>query len=300
MESAGLQSFQKTVWDYYQTKGRHDLPWRQPEQNGTFDPYKIIVSEVMLQQTQVSRVIPKFLSFIAAFPTVQTLSAAPLSEVLKAWSGLGYNRRAKFLWQAASVVVHEFCGQFPKTKEELTRLPGIGTNTAGAVLVYAYNQPEVFIETNIRTVFIHHFFKDRENVSDKEMYELVRLSLPNQEPERAARERIHFDPGAMRKPRQRLSHYRLWYWALMDYGTYLKQTVGNATRRSVHYAKQSRFEGSKRQIRGRILRLLGEVPQTKDMLKKSIADDRVDAVLEELVLEGFIEQQYGLLKLRDL
>lgn len=255
--------FQKTVLDYYQKQGRHDLPWRQPETDGHFDPYKIMVSEIMLQQTQVPRVIPKFLAFTQRFGTVASLAQAPLSEVLKLWSGLGYNRRAKFLWQAARQIADEHAGELPSSKPVLITLPGIGVNTAGAITVYAHDRPEVFIETNIRTVFIHHFCADRQDVSDKQIAELVAAALP-------------------------ANDYRTWYWALMDYGTYLKQSVGNVSRQSKTFVKQSRFQGSKRQIRGQVLRLLGEGSHTKAQLVKHIADERLDAVLQDLTSEGLI------------
>lgn len=255
--------FQQTVWRYYDEQGRHDLPWRLPEADGAFDPYKIVVSEVMLQQTQVPRVLPKFGNFVRQFPDVSTLAAAPLSDVLRAWNGLGYNRRAKFLWQAAQAMERDHGGSVPQTLDALVALPGIGRNTAGAVLAYAHNAPVIFIETNIRTVFIHHFFSDRLDVADTEIRELVASTLPQET-------------------------VRSWYWALMDYGTYLKQTVGNASRKSKTYAKQGRFEGSRRQIRGRVLRLLGEKAHTKAQLVKYIADDRLDGVLADLEREGFI------------
>lgn len=153
-----MEQFSDTVWQYYKAHGRHDLPWRQPEANGELDPYKVLVSEIMLQQTQVSRVIPKFYAFIDQFPALEALAQAPLSDVLKFWSGLGYNRRAKFLWQTAGVVVTNHAGRLPQDSRELVTLPGIGYNTAGALLAYAYNRSVVFVETNIRTVFIYHFF----------------------------------------------------------------------------------------------------------------------------------------------
>ena len=148
MSQQQIHDFQSMVWDYFETHGRHDLPWRLPTDRG-FDPYAIMVSEIMLQQTQVGRVIPKFQAFMKQFPTVQALASAPLSDVLQAWSGLGYNRRAKFLWQAAQQVVTDYAGVMPKTLEDLVRLPGIGKNTAGAIMAYAYDQPVYFIETNI-------------------------------------------------------------------------------------------------------------------------------------------------------
>lgn len=133
---ANIQAFQDTVWDYYRRHGRHDLPWRQPQTTGQFTAYPIVVSELMLQQTQVNRVIPKYEHFLQAFPTVKRLAAAPLSEVLTLWSGLGYNRRAKFLWQLAQRVVDDYKGTFPRELSSLVALPGIGPNTAGAVLAY--------------------------------------------------------------------------------------------------------------------------------------------------------------------
>ena len=128
-----------------------DMPWRQDTR-----PYYVLVSELMLQQTQVDRVIPKFLAFITQFPDEKVLAGALLADVLKQWQGLGYNRRAKFLYESAKAVV--VLGAFPDDEAGLLKLPGVGKNTAGAILAYAYNQPGLFIETNIRAVYIHHFF----------------------------------------------------------------------------------------------------------------------------------------------
>lgn len=266
-------TFTNTIWKYYNAQGRHDLPWRQAEPDGTFDAYKILVSEIMLQQTQVNRVLPKYLAFLKAFPTVQSLATAPLSEVLTHWSGLGYNRRAKFLWQAAGQICHRHDGQLPRTKEALTGLPGIGPNTAGAIMAYAYNLPVIFIETNIRTVYIHHFFSDQQKVADSALVPLLKQTLPADRP-------------------------RAWYWALMDYGTHLKQTVGNASRASTSHTKQSPFVGSRRQIRGQIIRLLTEQPQTVIELQQLMSDDRLAAVLHDLTQEGFIEEDAGFYRLR--
>ncbi len=259
--------FQETVWTYYRDHARHDLPWRQPEPDGTFDAYKIMVSEAMLQQTQVVRVIPKFQAFLVRFPTVKALAAAPLGEVLIVWSGLGYNRRAKFLWQAAQAIVQNHNGEIPRNVSDLQALPGIGANTAGAICAYAYNQPVVFIETNIRTVFIHHFFADTlEPVADKVLAEYVAETLEAAQP-------------------------REWYWALMDYGVYLKQTVGNVSRRSKSYAKQSKFEGSLRQIRGAVIRRLATGAHTKNQLAIELTDERLDSVLDALTQEKLIEKR---------
>ncbi|MDB5164637.1 MAG: mutY [Candidatus Saccharibacteria bacterium] len=264
--------FQEEVWNYYRQQGRHDLPWRQPGSDGSFNPYHIMVSELMLQQTQVQRVIPKYQLFLKLFPSVEMLAAAELGDVLRAWAGLGYNRRAKFLHQAAQKVTQEYAGQFPNDNTQLVKLPGIGANTAGAIMAYAYNEPVVFVETNIRTAFIHHFFQDLENIADKDILRLVAKTLDHEHP-------------------------REWYWALMDYGSYLKQTVGNHNRRSSSYAKQSRFEGSKRQVRGEVLRQLSDAPMTKYQLALRISDQRLTVVVKDLLAEGLIRERAGKLSL---
>ncbi|HEY5668194.1 MAG TPA: hypothetical protein VIR03_03445 [Candidatus Saccharimonadales bacterium] len=259
-----ITAFQERVWEYYRRAGRHDLPWRQPESDGTYGPYKIVVSEFMLQQTQVVRVLPKFVAFTEAYPNWEALASASLADVLRQWSGLGYNRRAKYIHLAAQQIVLVHQGSLPKQIPELVALPGIGPNTAGAIMAYAYNRPVAFIETNIRTVFIHHFFADSQAVHDRDVLPLIRACLP--------------------------LDVRSWYWALMDYGTYLKRTVGNANRRSISYTKQSRFEGSRRQIRGMVLKLLAGGPHTLEQLTQVVADDRMASVLADLVAEGFVCQ----------
>lgn len=260
-----FELFKQIVWDYYHTLGRHDLPWRLSDTDGDFDPYKIMVSEVMLQQTQVPRVLPQFQQFIEKFPDAQALAAAPLGEVLTCWSGLGYNRRAKFLWQAVKMMARDHDGQLPDNREQLVALPGIGTNTAGAILAYAFGQPVVFIETNIRTVFIHHFFANEQKVADAAIAEIIKATLPP-------------------------THIREWYWALMDYGTHLKQTVGNISRRSKVFVRQSPFEGSRRQVRGKVLKTLSTGPRTLTRLQAEISDERLEKVLKELIAEGLVAQ----------
>lgn len=256
-----LQEFQNTVWEFYKKSGRHALPWRLPGSTGLIDPYHVLVSEIMLQQTQVNRVIPKFEQFLKLFPTVDALSSADLAEVLIAWSGLGYNRRAKFLHQSAQMIVDQFAGQLPRTLEDLVKLPGVGINTAAAVAAYSFNEPVVFIETNIRAIYLHHFFKYQDNVSDEQIKPLLEATL---------------DPADSRQ----------WYWALMDYGSYLKSTLPNPSRRSKHYVLQSAFEGSRRQLRGRLLRTLGKQPSSLAKLMQEIDDERLAEVLLDLVSEG--------------
>ena len=216
----------------------------------------------MLQQTQVQRVIPKYHEFLEYFPHALSLAQASLGDVLRVWSGLGYNRRAKYLHDAAQTLT-ERAGSW--NYEALVACRGIGPNTAAAVVVYSYNQPRIFIETNIRTAFIHYFFADVVSVKDAAILEKVHTTLDVKEP-------------------------RQWFWALMDYGAYLKKTHGNLNKLSKSYTKQSPFQGSKRQIRGTVIRLLAVAPQTFGQLEKQIPDTRLDAVLGELINESLIQQ----------
>lgn len=238
------------------------MPWRdQPS------PYNVLVSELMLQQTQVDRVIPKFEAFMNRFPAIQDLAAAPLSEVLIAWSGLGYNRRAKFLHQAAQRVVDEFGGELPSTVKELQSLPGVGPNTAGAIMAYAFNQPVVFIETNIRTVFFHHFFADQPSITDKELAVLVEEMVDSEHP-------------------------REWYWALMDYGSSLKKQGFGVIDKSAHYKKQSPLKGSVREIRGLILKSLAKGDKNEQDLQVALPqDERFARALQALLSEGLVIRQ---------
>ncbi len=261
------QKFIAIVWEYYKKHKRHTLPWRK-----TNDPYLIMVSEIMLQQTQVDRVIPKYEVFIKTFPTIKSLAKAPLASVLSLWQGLGYNRRAKMLHECAKAVT-KAGGSFPRTKEALLALPGIGAYTAGAILAFAYNEPTPIIETNIRTVYLHHFFKDRTDVSDKELFTVIQTTLDTNRP-------------------------REWYYALMDYGAYLKKTVGVKNNQSKHYTKQSTFKDSDRQIRGAIIRALVEkrnhlTRAELHALLGQFIDIRIDSQLQSLTNEGLISLVKG-------
>lgn len=248
---------------YYGTHGRHALPWRH-----TKNPYRILVSEVMLQQTQVDRVVPYYRAFLKKFPTVRALARAPLGDVLRAWQGLGYNRRAKFLHNAARAIVDRHRGRFPRAYDTLVSLPGVGTYTAKAVRTFAFNESEVFIETNIRSVLIHHCYRDKAQVSDTELLHDIAVLVRGQDP-------------------------RTFYWALMDYGSYLKKKYPNPSRKSAQYTRQKAFKGSMRFVRGSVLRLLAEKPYTKVTLKKNIHDERVDEVLDALKKEGLIRFSRG-------
>ncbi len=261
------EEFSSLVWDYYAKNSRDSLPWRIPEPDGSFEPYKILVSEIMLQQTQVSRVIEKYNHWMRLFPTVESLAGAPLASVLREWLGLGYNRRAKFLHEAAKQIVAQ--GTFPQDRSQLVKLPGVGVNTAGAVQAHAFNQPVVFVETNIRTVFLYNFFENQEQVSDAQLMPFIESTIDRENP-------------------------REWYWALMDYGSYLKQTKGNFSKNSKHHVKQSAFEGSRRQVRGKILVLLAENKFLHEtVISEAINDKRLSSVLQDLQKEGLITQNPG-------
>jgi len=273
MNSKKLQEFRKTVLSYWKKEGRHDLPWRK-----TKDPYRILVSEVMLQQTQVPRVVPKYSQFLKRFPKIKTLAKAPLSDVLKTWSGLGYNRRAKFLREAAKAIEKRHKGKFPTSYDALRDLPGIGDYTAKAVRVFAFNKPEVFIETNVRAAFLHHFFPRSKNVPDKKLIPLVQTALKVSPPAGGPRE---------------------WYSALMDYGAHLKGKGVRAHRRSAHYTKQAKFKGSLREVRGAILRSLGFSATNWQSLEAELEfpRKRFFTALESLHKDGLIEQKDGVLRL---
>lgn len=252
--------FVETVWTHSRRHGRQSLPWRN-----TQNPYRILVSEIMLQQTQVERVIPKYKSFLKRFPTLKKLSNGSLGDVLREWQGLGYNRRAKMLHQCAQIVLRTYKGRFPKLYRELIDLPGVGPYTAGAVMAFAYNIPIPVVETNIRSVFIHHFFHGNNNVHDRDILKYVARTMD-------------------------MHHPREWYAALMDYGTSLKKTKGNPNSRSAQYTTQSSFKNSDRQIRGTILKCVLAQKSTLKTLEETLPFEgvRIERQLVQLLKEGLI------------
>ncbi len=257
--------FRKKILTHYRLHKR-DFAWRR-----TTDPYAITVSEIMLQQTQVERVEPKFIAFLKLFPTWQALDRAPVSKVLKAWQGLGYNRRAMMLKKMAHAVVHEHGGKLPAAKEELEKLPGIGPYTSGAVLAFALNKPSAFLDTNIRRVYLHFFFPGSRQVSDERIRPVIERTMDRRNPRR-------------------------FFNALMDYGTYLAEQGENANRRSKHYVKQAKFEGSRRKVRGEVLRLLvRKGPMTLRSLEKALppSPHKLSDVLNGLVKEGMLVRLNG-------
>jgi A/G-specific adenine glycosylase len=261
--------FRALIYRYYDQEGR-SFPWRR-----TRDPYRILVSEFMLQQTQVERVLTKYEIFLQTFPDFPTLAAATLAEVLTLWQGLGYNRRAKALRETARLVMGEGGGILPEDPVRLERFPGVGGATAGAVAAFAFGRPAVFLETNIRRVFIHFFFPPSETVRDRDILPLAALTLDRRDPRR-------------------------WYYALMDYGVMLKRAVANPNRRSAHYQRQSPFEGSDRQVRSGVLKALLAEPGLRSdevMDRVGVERERGRRIIGELTREGFLEARGGKLRI---
>lgn len=261
-----------------------DLPWRN-----TRDPYAVWVSEVMLQQTQVARVDGRWQRWLRRFPTIEALAGAHTADVLAEWQGMGYNRRALSLQRAAAQIVEAQSG-FPRQLADLVALPGVGPATAAGIRAFAFDLPGVYLETNVRTVFLHELFAGEVDVPDRRIAPLVEATCPADD----------HDPG---------DDPRTWYYALLDYGAWLKQTVPNPSRRSRSHVRQSRFEGSHRQKRAEIVRILlsagGEGialreatsqlnRQETDAGRPAVTSSDVDALLAELADEGFCHESGGI------
>jgi A/G-specific adenine glycosylase len=257
---AALEAFRGEVWSYYRASGRQ-MPWR-----GIDDPYGVLVSEVMLQQTQVARVTTRWVEWMAFFPTIDALAAAPLALVLERWQGLGYNRRAMALKRCAEEVTERFAGVLPADTALLVTLPGIGPATAAAVACYAYRMPAPFIETNVRAALLHAFFADADDVPDRALAPIAEAAWDRDDP-------------------------RGWGYALTDYGAHLKRTLANPSRRSRHHTRQSPFEGSRRQKRAALLRAVLSAPgRAADAYGEDAGVSAAEAyeLLEVLESEGFI------------
>ena len=263
------KGFSKEIRRYYR-KHKRDFPWRK-----TRNPYRILISEIMLQQTQAERVVSRYKQFLNEFPDFSSLAQAPLSKVLRVWKGLGYNRRALYLKKTAKIVLERYGGKMPRKKESLLLLPGIGEATAGDILAFTWNIPTVVIETYIRSVFIHFFFPHKRLVSDKEIAVLVEKTLPKKHP-------------------------REWYYALMDYGAYLKEK-GNPSRKSAHYKKQLPFKGSNRQLRSALLQyILENTPvNTKKIFSvfSSHHKEQVERNIEVMAKESLIRIKNGVCRI---
>ncbi len=267
-----LKAFRKEVFSFYHREGR-TFPWRT-----TRDPYEIVVSEFMLQQTRTELVEKKYLPFLAIFPTLEALANAPLSMVLLHWRGLGYNRRALYLKEFAQHAWLHWAGNIPSEPALLQQRKGIGPYTARAIVTFAYNLPYTFIETNIRRVFLHHFFPSKEGVHDREILPYVEQTLDREHPKE-------------------------WYYALMDYGAYLAKQFPNPNRRSKHFTRQAPFKGSRRQLRGRTLSTLLQTGKALDVeaiaRHISLPLDKTEELLKELTAEGFVAELDGKYCIRD-
>ncbi|MDP2641428.1 MAG: A/G-specific adenine glycosylase [Candidatus Yanofskybacteria bacterium] len=257
-----IPSFQRHILAWHR-KNRRDLPWRN-----TKDPYKILVSEIMLQQTQVSRVLPKYEEFLRAFPTPKALAKTADAKLLSVWKGLGYWRRARYLKETAFLLQEEF----PKIPAQLELLPGIGPYTARALACFAFQHQEAFLDTNIRRVYLHFFFANTTNVSDKEILTIAQKAVWKRNP-------------------------REWHYALFDYGA-IELKDKSINKRSRHYAKQSKFEGSFRSFRTKVVRFLLDQPnQTASSMK--IARMLRDAetlyspgnIVQSLLKDGLIKKK---------
>ncbi len=256
-ELSKIKTFQTKIFDWWNTNKR-EFPWRE-----TTDPYFVLLSEVMLQQTQATRSIEKFKQFVESFPTIDSLAEAQKSEVLKQWSGLGYNRRALWLQEAAKQIIE--LGDFPKFPEALQALKGIGPYTGRAILIFAFNYDLSTVDTNIRRILIAEGFASETN-TEKELYDIAFKIQPK-------------------------GRSRDWYSALMDYGA----TVLTAAKTGIKpVTSQSKYKNSKRFFRGKIVKLLTiREKATKNRISKEckIPIVEIDTILEKLVSDGLIKKE---------
>ena len=262
----GYEAFVQKILGFYENHGRAFV-WRE-----TSDPYHILLSEVMLQQTQTSRVIPKYELFLSLWPTIKDLAGVELDELLYHWKGLGYNRRALNLRKSA-IACEKWDWNLPKNQAELLSLPGVGKATAAAIGAFSYRERTIYLETNIRRVLLQCFYPEQEGVKDKDL-ELLLAHLVQ----------LVEDP-------------KVWYYALMDFGVLLKHLLPNANVRSAHYIKQAKFENSNRQIRGQLIHLLADTGAKEQeqviSLLSHFEEERVLYCLGQLQKEGFVEETEG-------
>lgn len=268
-----IKNFQSKIYNFY-NKNKRDFVWRND-----ITPYKIVVSEIMLQQTQTGRVIAKFHEWMKKFPDFETLAKASVQQVLIAWQGLGYNRRGLALHEIAKKIISEHNGILPNDPDVLETFKGIGPNTAGSICAFAFNRSVTFIETNIRTVFIYEFFKDQKDIHDKQLLPLITATVDHE-------------------------NARAWYYALMDYGVYLKTVLKVSNKASKHYAKQSKFAGSKRQVRGAVVRVLSKMKtlsfeELSELVAVELPENKytVNDVLSDLQNDGFLKQENNNIKI---
>ncbi|MHA1913447.1 MAG: A/G-specific adenine glycosylase [Promethearchaeota archaeon] len=267
-----ITHFQTIIYNFYAQYGRK-FPFRTD-----ITPYNVLLSEIMLQQTQTGRVAEKFLKFIKTFPDFITLSNAPLNDVLQSWQGLGYNRRAIALKKIAEKIIKDYDGILPESVEILKTFPQIGHNTASSIVAFAFNKPTIFIETNIRRVYLYFFFYSKNKVTDKEITSVLEKTIDYNNP-------------------------RQWYYALMDYGVMLKKTHPELNKKSAHYRKQSSFKGSNRQIRGEILKILIKEKTANisdfDNRFSNVELKKVLEIIVQLENEGFVKMKNDIVYIAD-
>ncbi len=282
------KQFQEHIWRWY-TRHRRDLPWRPPfslnQKKISKDwceehTYEIFISEIMLQQTQVDRVIPFFERFISELPDWEALAQCPQPKLLRLWKGLGYNRRALNTKKAALHILKEHKGNLPTDRESLKRIPNVGEYTSAALMNFAHSIPTALIETNVRTVFFHHLFPNQSDISDTQIMKKVEATFKKDTP-------------------------REWMYALMDYGSHLRSEGVKITSKSKHYTKQSTFKGSKREVRGKILEILLHEPKLKvEILEQKIADELPNNenntlhIIRDLSTENFLTLDKDLVTLK--
>lgn len=290
-----IKTFQKKILDWY-AENKRDLPWRKNR-----DPYSILVSEIMLQQTQVNRVIPKYEAWFRKFPTINNLAKAKVSDVLALWSGLGYNRRVLNLKKTAEIIVEKYKGKFPQDEKELLELSGIGIYTARALLCFAFDQQIAVVDTNIRKVILTQFSISRHCEEVRRVTSKKEVLLEGSNPIGIQLYdgdcRAHSSLAMTEKEVQDIADHLLpkgkayeWNQALMDYSsTVLRE-------HKIPIPKQSKFIGSHRYYRGRVIKALiqyQKIPIAK--MGKLIKKDYTEAenvwlkkLVGTLADEGFI------------
>jgi A/G-specific adenine glycosylase len=277
ISSQTKSAFQKKILDWY-TENKRDLPWRT-----TREPYRILISEIMSQQTQLLRVVPKYNAWIEKFPKIEFLANAKLSDVLQYWSGLGYNRRALNLKKTAEIIVEKYHCKFPQSEAELKSLPGIGKYTARAVLCFAFDKQITVVDTNVRKVIMTQII----NLGIGDVSKLSLADGYSGARDFGIKEHVIEDIAEQLLPKGRAYE---WNQALMDYAAAVLKNE------KIPIPKQSKFTGSRRYFRGQILKLL---LQNKSMslfelgplLKKDYSENEsewLQKILEELMQEGFI------------
>ncbi|HAU98741.1 MAG: HhH-GPD [Microgenomates group bacterium GW2011_GWF2_45_18] len=336
MESHTTQ-IQKRLLDWFSNNGRH-LPWREksisevlswnadsqsvmdrsPNQYFTSsqirDPYIVVVSEFMLQQTQVDRVLPKFLAFIQRWPNFKSLSEAKLSEVIIEWKGLGYNRRARFLHEIAKIVTTQLNGTSPSTLNNILKLPGIGEYTARAILAFSFQHDVGVIDTNIRRIFLRVFYgveftTTTSTISPAQFAKEIDNIVPHKNGDQWNQMLMDFGSLVCRSktpqcnvcPIQNFcsANTRAKAQDFMSYSVLLsdqiKEKRANETRSPSNHPKNPRFETTDRYFRGKIIDLLREHPHEMQMLWETISNvyalhDRVrfGRIIEALVSDKMI------------